>query len=167
MFPRKKQRFLASLAFGRQVSVLVCPLEHHSPLKNYLLTIFTVYMIVWEFTALLVQGKGHGRIHLKSVYWPLDTIYSKPRKATMVRSCTETLSVQYSAVIFVNVCLRSGLAFAQNAKTWLHSILLIVLIPFLRKSERTCTNYQQVNMPTAFILRTGDIVGHFQIRMCY
>lgn len=31
-----------------------------------------------------VQGKGHGKIRIKAQYYPFETLYSKPRKATMV-----------------------------------------------------------------------------------
>lgn len=36
--------------------------------------------------AALPQGKGEGRLHLVSTYWPFDLLYSKPREATMVRA---------------------------------------------------------------------------------
>lgn len=35
-----------------------------------------------------LQGKGHGKIRLKTTYWPFTTIYSKPRKASKVPSVT-------------------------------------------------------------------------------
>ena len=34
--------------------------------------------------ALLLQGKGEGRLRLRATYWPFDLLYSKPREATMV-----------------------------------------------------------------------------------
>ncbi len=41
----------------------------------------------------VLQGKGHGKIRLKTTYWPFTTIYSKPRKASKVSINWEISSI--------------------------------------------------------------------------